>query len=82
MLVLDQYKTQKICERAVYLYQWALKFVPNRFKTEEMCLRSAEKDPCCLLELPPFSIRTKRYVKGLIHDHWNLFLFRIPVCQI
>ena len=69
---LGQYKTHEMCERAVDGYLLALKFVPNHFKTQEMCKTSAETDPCCLLELSPFSIRPKRYVKELIHGHYGL----------
>ena len=38
--ILDHFKTQGICERAVEKYPYNLKAVPDHFTTQEMCERA------------------------------------------
>ena len=34
-LIADKYKTQEVCEKAVKMKDWTLRFVPNHLKTKK-----------------------------------------------
>ena len=40
IVVPDQYKTEKMCIKAVNDYSSTIQFVPECYKTEEMCVRA------------------------------------------
>ena len=61
--------TQEIRGRAGKEKPFALAYVFNQYKTQEMCERAVEKDPWLLKDnrkIFLISIRTKRYVKELL----------------
>ena len=41
-----------MCNRAVQSYPWALKYVPDQYKTQEMCNAAVEKKPKVLRFVP------------------------------
>ena len=43
--ILDNFKTQEICDKEVEKVPWSLAEVPDQFKTQEMCNKAVEKDP-------------------------------------
>ena len=55
-------KTREMFERAVYGYLGALKFIPNRLKTQEKCKRSAKKT-ILLAGIAPIQYKTLQICK-------------------
>ena len=43
-----RFKTQEICDKAVWAESRSLLFLPNRFKTEGLCIKAVRKDPHAL----------------------------------
>ena len=50
--ILDQYKTQKTCDKAVCIDSWSLGDVPDHFKTPDTCDKAVEDDPFSLQFVP------------------------------
>ena len=46
--VLEHFKTQELCEEAVFMEPFSLAFVPDRFKTEGMCSEAVRREPYTL----------------------------------
>ena len=53
------YITQKRYERAVLEYPWFLPFVPDKYKTQELCKTAVEKDSYCMLKFVPDHLKTQ-----------------------
>ena len=51
-MILDHFKTQDMCNKAIDKDLWSLAEVPEHFKTQEMCNKAVEKDPYSLAEVP------------------------------
>ena len=49
-------KKEKICKEAVCREPYALKHVPDWFKTQEMCEKAVEKAPWLLYNVPDWSV--------------------------
>ena len=43
--ITNKHKTQKICEKAVEMKRWILRFVPDHLKTQEMYNKARQKEP-------------------------------------
>ena len=50
--ILDNFKTQEICDKDVEKYPWSLAEVSYHFKTQEMCNKVVEKDLCSFMNVP------------------------------
>ena len=73
------YIIQEKYERDVLEYQWLLGFVPDQYKTPEMCERAVEKNPW-LLKFVPDHYTTREMCERAVektHGYWNLFLLSI-----
>ena len=46
--VLDQCRTQEMCDKAVDNYRHELKFVPSCFKIQDMCYKVVNTYPCTI----------------------------------
>ena len=44
----DHLKTQEVCDEAVRIGPWSLRYVPDHLKTQEMCNEAIKLDPCTL----------------------------------
>ena len=49
----DNYKTQKVSEKAVEVKGWTLRLVPDQYKMQKMCNKDIEKIPMVFLSNKP-----------------------------
>ena len=51
-MILDHFKAQDICNKAIDKDPRSLAEVPDHFKTQDMYSKAVEKDPCSLMSVP------------------------------
>ena len=66
--ILDRFKTQETCNKAVEVGPWQLMYVPNHFKTQEMCKKTVDINPS-FLRLIPDHLRTQEMRNKAVYDH-------------
>ena len=64
----DQYKTQKMCDKAVRMDPDALEGVPNRFKTQEMCDVAVMEDRYALEFVPDYR-KSEKMCDKVVWEH-------------
>ena len=77
----DHLKTQEMCERALDVHPWTLKFFPDHLKTKKMCDRAIEENPYTL-EFVPDHLKMKEMCERAVDAHpWTLKFSRIILRQ-
>ena len=64
LLTLDQYKTQKMCDKVIFKDSFMLKYCLNRHKTHKMCDKAADAFLLTLTFVRDWFV-TKKMIKNL-----------------
>ena len=59
---------QKICEKIVEKAPWMLEYVPEQFKTQEMCDKALEETPYYMLGHVPDQFKTQEMCDEVIRS--------------
>ena len=57
--ILDQYKTQEMCDRIIYDDLFSLRYVPDQYKIPEMCDEAVDDYLAALKILPGWLVTSK-----------------------
>ena len=68
----DHLKTQEMCDEAVRIGLWSLRYVPDHLKTQEMCNLAIKLDPCTLVCVPDQYKTQEMWNKVVRMDVWLL----------
>ena len=63
--VLDHFKTQEMCDKAVVCNPYALYYVPNHLKTQEMCKETVHNG-LCMQKFVPDHLRTQEMCNAIM----------------
>ena len=61
--ILDQYKTQEMCDRVVSEDPFSLRYVPNQYKTHKICEKAVDDGVTALKFVPDWFVTSKMIKK-------------------
>ena len=70
------FKTQDMCEEAVWIEPRSLAFVPDRLKTQDLCIKAVRRNPYILDYVADYLKTHKKYVmRQCLKTQQHFFLY-------